>query len=52
MSRPLDTWRLCGRPFDEHADDRGCTCTPNDPTRRRAADAHERLSEVEVREDA
>lgn len=32
MSRPLDTWRVCGRPVRDGQKDRGCTCKPNDPS--------------------
>lgn len=43
MTRPVDVWHVCGNPVttDEGC---GCTCTPNDPTRRRADLAVARLN--------
>lgn len=43
MTRPLDVWRACGNPVTA-ADGCGCTCTPTDPTRRRADLACARLN--------
>lgn len=42
MTRPADVWRVCGRPLTD-GEGRGCTCAPNDPTRRAAEKAVARL---------
>lgn len=31
MSRPLDTWRICGNRLNDKPG-KGCTCKPNDPS--------------------
>lgn len=43
MTAPLDRWRVCGHRVDSVRKNRGCTCGPNDPTRRLATEAIARL---------
>lgn len=43
MTRPTDTWLICGRPVLPESAGSGCTCAPNDPTRRLAEKALDRL---------
>jgi hypothetical protein len=50
MSRPFDTWRLCGHRVDHRAEGHGCTCKVYDPTPWLADKASARLArEKEVR---
>lgn len=48
MTRPLDTWRVCGHRVNDHSGDRGCTCKPQDPSSRLAQTAVARLADEET----
>jgi hypothetical protein len=42
--RPTDEWRVCGQPYDDHVEGRGCTCHPAGPNHYEARAAVNRLS--------
>jgi len=42
--RPHDEWRVCGEPYQDDVEGRGCTCKAWDPTDYKAWHANARMA--------